>query len=78
LSESVTRYGRYKFGSDTAMPVIREIYAGAGGWRDFRQHGMRLNLGTATELRAEGVTMVRVRWRLKTVEISLLRYLGGR
>ncbi|ARJ06124.1 hypothetical protein GCM10010988_13090 [Cnuibacter physcomitrellae] len=77
MSDSVTRYGRYKFGSDTAMPVIREVYAGAGGWKDFREAGLKLNRGTATELRAEGITMVRVRWRLKTVEISLLRYLGG-
>jgi len=77
LSESVTRYGRYKFGSDTAMPVIREVYAGAGGWRAAEGDRMRLTRASATALRAEGVTMVRVRWHLRTVEVSLLRYLGG-
>ncbi len=75
MTDSVTRYGRHKFGSDTAMPAIREVYAGVGGWKDFREAGLRLNRSTATELRAEGITMVRVKWRLKTIEISLIRYL---
>jgi hypothetical protein len=75
VPDSVTSYGVGKFGSSEARPKIVGVYAGAGGWRP--AEGSRLTKGTAAQLRAEGVTMVRVRWRFRTHEILLRRYLGG-
>lgn len=75
MPNSVTSYGIGKFGSPEARPRIVGVYAGAGGWKP--SAGTRLTKGTATQLRAEGITMVRVRWRFRTHEILLRRYLGG-
>ncbi|ARJ06927.1 hypothetical protein GCM10010988_22620 [Cnuibacter physcomitrellae] len=69
-----TGYGAAKFGSRTITPKILAIYAGIGGYR-VPDQPLRLNRGTATALRAAGYTMVRVRHRLRTHDISLSRYL---
>ncbi|MFB2586657.1 hypothetical protein [Herbiconiux liukaitaii] len=74
MPDTVTAYGAVKFGSRGARPRIVGVYAGAGGWREVS--GSRLTRGTAEELRAEGITMVRVRWHFRTHEILLRRYLG--
>ncbi|ARJ04164.1 hypothetical protein GCM10010988_28940 [Cnuibacter physcomitrellae] len=70
-----TVYGAAKFGSRTATPRILTVYAGVGGHHEPVQR-LRLTRGTAQELRAGGYTMVRVRHRFRTYEISLTRYLG--
>lgn len=75
MPNTVTRYGQLKFGSDHARPKIVGVYRGAGGWQAPGEAG-RLTRGTAQQLRSDGVTMVRVRWRLKTHEIRLRSYLG--
>ena len=71
---TVTRYARLKFGSSSARPVITGVYAGVGGWHAPPSTG-RLTYETATDLRALGYTMVRVKWRFRTHEIILRRYL---
>lgn len=75
MQGTVTRYGRHKFGSERARPVITGVYAGVGGWAA-PPSKERLTHETATELRAQGFTMVRVRWRFRTHEIILRRYLS--
>jgi hypothetical protein len=75
IQGTVTRYGRQKFGSDRARPVITGVYAGVGGWVAPPSKG-RLTRETATDLRALGFTMIRVRWRFRTHEIILRRYLS--
>jgi len=75
MTDTVTRYGARKFGSHRARPVIVSVYAGAGGWRSSEQKD-RLTQETAEDLRSLGVTMVRVRWRWRTHEIIIRRYLG--
>ncbi|WP_378146327.1 hypothetical protein ACFJGV_01615 [Cnuibacter sp. UC19_7] len=69
-----TGYAAAKFGSRTTTPKILAIYAGIGGYRAPDQP-LRLNRGTATALRDAGYTMVRVRHRFRTHDISLARYL---
>ncbi|ARJ06131.1 hypothetical protein DVJ78_07110 [Humibacter sp. BT305] len=73
---TVSSYGVHKFGRD-GRPRIREVYAGAGGWHPLDDGPERLTVETAEQLRGDGVTMVRVRWRMRTVEVMLRRYLGG-
>ncbi|RWZ51142.1 hypothetical protein ELQ90_10175 [Labedella phragmitis] len=76
MSLTVTPYGERKFGSGRARPRIREVYDSTSGWRDSSEPGMRLDASTARQLLRRGFTAVRVRWRLRTVEIILRRYLG--
>ena len=76
MDGTVSRYGQHKFGPD-GRPRIREVYAGAGGWHAIDEGPVKLTVESAQKLRGDGVTMVRVRWRLRTVEIVLRRYLGG-
>ncbi len=75
-SNAVSNYAQHKFGKATATPQITGVYAGAGGWQPV---GSKINLTeeTAQEMRDQGITMVRVRWRFQTHEIILRRYLGG-
>lgn len=75
MIDTVTSYAAHKFGSK-ARPKIVGLYAGAGGWRD-SPSDERLTRESAERLRGEGVTMVRVRHRFRTVEVILRRYLGG-
>ncbi|MGD8194348.1 hypothetical protein ACEXQB_007615 [Herbiconiux sp. P18] len=73
---TVTQYAHHKFGSDSARPKIVGVYRGVGGWQ--RPAGPeRLTKDSAERLRADGVTMIRVRWRLRTMEIILRKYLGA-
>lgn len=74
MPNTVTRYGQQKFGSENARPKIVGVYRGAGGWQ-LPAEPVRLTRGSAQQLRADGVTMVRVRWRLRTVDIVLRKYL---
>jgi hypothetical protein len=76
VSLTVTPYGERKFGSAHARPRIREVYDSTSGWRDSPEPGMRLDEASARQLQRRGFTSVRVRWRLRTVEIILRRYLG--
>lgn len=71
----VSWYARQKFGGSNPRPLITGVYAGAGGWT-IPTLTMRLTVETAEELRASGVTMVRVRWRFRTHQIMLRRYLN--
>ncbi|MCS5735548.1 hypothetical protein [Herbiconiux daphne] len=75
MTDPVTHYAVQKFGAH-ARPRITGVYGGAGGWHPPADPDLRLTRDTAERLRAEGVTMVRVRWRLKTHEIIVRRYLG--
>ena len=72
---TVPVYAVHKFGSTRARPRITGAYAGVGGWKDSPVRG-RLTRETGAELRALGFTMVRVRWRFRTHEIILRRYLA--
>jgi hypothetical protein len=76
VSLTVTPYGERKFGSTSARPRIRGVYDSTSGWRDSPEPGMRLDEQTARQLQRRGFTSVRVRWRLRSVEIILRRYLG--
>lgn len=76
MSLTVTPYGIRKFGSDHATPRIREVYDSTSGWRANPEPGVRLSEESARQLQRRGFTSVRVRWRLRTVEIHLRRYLG--
>jgi hypothetical protein len=76
VSLTVTPYGVHKFGSDRAMPRIREVYDSTSGWRTNPEAGLRLSKESARQLQRRGFTSVRVRWRFRTVEIQLRRYLG--
>lgn len=75
MTETVTPYAARKFKSRRARPVIVGVYAGAGGWQVPKQKG-RLTRETAEDLRALGYTMVRVKWRWRTHEIIIRRYLS--
>lgn len=49
---------------------MTDIYSSDSGWT--RAPGApRLTLSLATELRAQGVTMVRTRWRFTTKEFTI-------
>ncbi len=76
MSLTVTPYGVRKFGSSRARPRIREVYDSTAGWRANPEPGMRLDEQSARQLQRRGYSSVRVRWRLRTVEILLRRYLG--
>jgi hypothetical protein len=75
MPDDVTRYGQHKFGSSRARPKIVGVYRGAGGWLRPTQFE-RLSRVSAARLQGDGVTMVRVRWRLRVLEISLRKYLA--
>mgnify|MGYP003678430615 CR=1 FL=1 len=76
MSLTVTPYGVRKFGSERAVPRIREVYDSTSGWRASSESGLRLSEESARQLQRRGFTSVRVRWRLRTVEVQLRRYLG--
>lgn len=76
MPDTVTRYGQLKFGSKNARPKIVGVYRGEGGWQR-PDRPWRLAKGSAEQLRAAGVTIVRVRWRLRTREVFLRKYLAG-
>jgi hypothetical protein len=75
MPDTVTRYGHRKFGSANAKPKIIGVYRGAGGWQ-LPPVTERLTRTTAEQLRSGGVTMVRVRWRFRTIEVTLRKYLS--
>ncbi len=70
-----TSYAREKFGGHNVQPTITQLYSIKGWHKPVEE--LKLNRETAEKLAAEGVTMVRVRWRLRTHEILLRRYLAG-
>ena len=74
---STTPYGVRKFGSSQATPRIRDVYDSSAGWRSNPEPGLRLSEESARQLQRRGFSSVRVRWRFRTVEIQLRRYLGG-
>ena len=76
MSLTVTPYGVRKFRSERATPRIREVYDSTSGWRANPEPGLRLSEESARQLQRRGFTSVRVRWRLRTIEIHLRRYLG--
>ncbi|WP_019180959.1 hypothetical protein [Microbacterium yannicii] len=67
-------YLRDRLGSAKARPRIVAEYRGDVGWK--RSRGGRLDVQKAEQLRAAGVTLVRVRRFFTTREITLRRYLG--
>ncbi len=75
MTDTVTPYAARKFGSHRARPVIVGVYAGAGGWQTPEEKS-RLTRESAEALRSLGFTMVRVKWRWRTHEIILRRYLS--
>ena len=76
MSQAVSSYTQHKFGKADAQPPIIAVYAGAGGWQSLDEK-VPLTEETARSMRDEGITMVRVRWRLRTHEVILRRYLGA-
>ncbi len=75
MPKTVTPYAVSRFGSHRARPKIVALYDGARGWKS-PSRPARLTRLTAEQLRAEGFTIVRVRWRFMHHEIMLRRYLG--
>jgi hypothetical protein len=67
-------YLRDRLGSASACPRIVAEYRGDVGWQ--RSPGGRLDVRKAEQLRAAGVTLVRVRRFFTTREITLRRHLG--
>ncbi|MGD8194356.1 hypothetical protein ACEXQB_007655 [Herbiconiux sp. P18] len=76
-TDAPTRYSAVKFGSPRARPKIVGVYKGIGGWTPPPNPAERLARPVAERLRSEGYTLIRVRHRFRTHEVSLLRYLGG-
>lgn len=75
MPDTVTRYAQHKFGSENARPKIVGVYRGAGGFQPPAE-SLRLTKESAEQLRSDGVTMVRVRWHFRTLEVALRKYLG--
>ncbi|PJJ55571.1 hypothetical protein [Compostimonas suwonensis] len=59
-----------RLGSPNAKPRIIQVYKAGTGWTA-SDAGLRLTATSARGLRAEGITMVRVSWRLRSKEFSL-------
>ena len=77
MDGTVSRYGADRFGSDSARPRIVGWYSADAGWNRATGPSVRLTVETARELLERGCSRVQARWRFRTHEVSLRRYLGG-
>ena len=73
--EAAAQYAARHFGSPTAAPKVTEYYT-AHGWQPVWDKSVRLTPETCHEVRERGGVMVRVRHRFRTVQVTLMRYLG--
>lgn len=68
-------YRRAKLGSLRARPRIVACYTALNGWQDAPRPSHRLTDETAQELITEGIHLVRVQHRFRTIDIRLHAYL---
>ncbi|MFC4243332.1 hypothetical protein ACFOYW_08095 [Gryllotalpicola reticulitermitis] len=74
-NEAAARYAARHFGNPDATPRVTEYYT-AKGWLPIWDKSLRLTPETCYQVRERGGVMVRVRHRFKTVQVTLMRYLG--
>lgn len=75
VSDASRGYRQSKLGSLRARPRIVAFYTSADGWQDGPRPLHRLTDESAAELLAEGIHLVRVRHRFRTIDIRLHAYL---
>jgi hypothetical protein len=70
VSDSTPPAVAKRYRSPQARPTVTDIYSSDSGWT--RLPGApRVTHSLAAELRAQGVTMVRTRWRFTTKEFTI-------
>ena len=72
---AVARYNARHFGKPDASPKVVEFYT-TEGWQPIWDTSLRLSPETCGLIRERGGVMLRVRHRLRTVEVMISRYLG--
>jgi hypothetical protein len=72
--DATAQYSERHFGRADARPRITQCYV-EHRWIPNQQRGQRLSSESARTLRSQGIYMVRVRYRFRTFEVQIARYL---
>ena len=72
MSDSIPDIVSEKFGNPAARPKVVRVYNPTSGWIEHSKNAL-LTTALVSTLRASGITLVEVRWRMQRHQISLLR-----